>query len=508
MKNKIQIFIALLLICNTALLLAQSDYEEWLKKDQQQFDEYKTEQDRLFMEFLENDWKEFQVFQGLKADDTPKPAEIPQAEPQPLQQTEIERNDTIKELDVPEVHKSFKSPEKKLKAKPDVKPWEQKEQVETPQIQTKKEVQKTDVLSISVDFYEAPVSIPDESSLRISLKGKPDNESIAEYWKSMSNAKFEGALQSAETYKKSLALNDWGYCSLVYSIGEKINSGDGTDALLLTWFMLNKSGYDAKIGYSDNNVYLLLPSKDDIFGAPYFAIDKKRFYVMSLDGKELQLGSMYTYEGDYPDANKVISLNLNTLPVLWGNVPKQVTFSYNGTDYTINYTYNKNIVKFLNTYPHTSYPIYFNTPLMDQSYASLVAQLKPILTGKSKSEALNILLRFVQTAFEYKTDQQQFGKEKCLFAEETLFYPYCDCEDRSVIFAYLVKKLLGLEVIGLDYPGHIATAVKIDNVPGDYVTVNGKKYLICDPTYINANIGMSMPRYKNVKPEIVQISQK
>ncbi len=145
---------------------------------------------------------------------------------------------------------------------------------------------------------------------------------------------------------------------------------------------------------------------------------------------------------------------------------------------------------------------------MNESYASLVEQLKPILTGKTKSEALNILLRFVQTAFEYKTDQQQFGKEKCLFAEETLYYPYCDCEDRSIIFAYLVKKLLGLEVIGLDYPGHIATAVKIDNVPGDYVTVNGKKYLICDPTYINANIGMSMPRYKNVKPEIVQISQK
>ncbi|OPX27628.1 MAG: hypothetical protein B1H05_00370, partial [Candidatus Cloacimonas sp. 4484_140] len=221
-----------------------------------------------------------------------------------------------------------------------------------------------------------------------------------------------------------------------------------------------------------------------------------------------KLGSMYTYEGDYPDANKIISLNMNTLPALCGDVSKQVKFSYNGTNYTIKYTYNKNIVNFLNTYPHTSYPIYFNTPLMNESYASLVEQLKPILAGKTKSEALNILLRFVQTAFEYKTDQQQFGKEKCLFAEETLYYPYCDCEDRSVIFAYLVKKLLGLEVIGLDYPGHIATAVKIDNVPGDYVFVNGKKYLICDPTYINANIGVSMPRYKNVKPEIVQISQK
>jgi len=494
MKNKIHVFIAILLVFNTAPLLAQSDYEEWLKKEQQQIEDYKNEQDKLFMQFLEDDWKQFQVFRGLKVDDTPKPAVIPQAEPQPLQQTEKERDDTVKELDVPKSHTSMKSPQTQLKTKHGTIPAEQKE--------------KEDVLSPHFNFYKMPISMPEESSLNISLKGKPNNETIAEYWKKISNAKFESTLQKAESYKKSLALNDWGYCMLLYDIGKVINKGNETGARLFTWFMLNKSGYDAKVGYSNKQVYLLLPSKDTVFGAPYFTIDKRRFYVVSLDGKELQLGSMYTYEGDYPDVNKIISLNMNTLPALCGDVPKQVKFSYNGTDYTIKYTYNKNIVNFLNTYPHTSYPIYFNTPLMNESYASLVEQLKSFLTGKTKFEALNILLRFVQTAFEYKTDQQQFGKEKCLFAEETLFYPYCDCEDRSIIFAYLVKKLLGLEVIGLDYPGHIATAVKIDNVPGDYVTLNGEKYLICDPTYINANIGMSMPRYKNVKPEIVQISQK
>jgi len=87
MKNKIQIFIVLILIFNTAPLLAQSDYEEWLKKDQQKFDDYKTEQDKLFMQFLEDDWKQFQVFRGMKVDDTPKPTTIPKAEPQPLQQS-------------------------------------------------------------------------------------------------------------------------------------------------------------------------------------------------------------------------------------------------------------------------------------------------------------------------------------------------------------------------------------------------------------------------------------
>jgi len=29
--------------------------------------------------------------------------------------------------------------------------------------------------------------------------------------------------------------------------------------------------------------------------------------------------------------------------------------------------------------------------------------------------------------------------------------------------------------------------------------------LVCDPTYINADIGMAMPQFKNVSPNVVKI---
>jgi hypothetical protein len=112
----------------------------------------------------------------------------------------------------------------------------------------------------------------------------------------------------------------------------------------------------------------------------------------------------------------------------------------------------------------------------------------------------------VQKSFAYKTDDDQFGHEKYMLADETVFYPYSDCEDRAFFFAYLVKKLVGLDVIGLDYPGHVATAVNFSiDLPGDSVIRNGKKYLVCDPTYINANLGMAMPQFKSVKPDIIKI---
>jgi hypothetical protein len=124
----------------------------------------------------------------------------------------------------------------------------------------------------------------------------------------------------------------------------------------------------------------------------------------------------------------------------------------------------------------------------------------------SEIEAVNLLLRFVQTAFKYKTDAGQFGFENYLFLEETLYYPYSDCEDRSVLFAWLVRSLLGLQVVGLNYPGHIATAVKFsDATKGDTVTFNHVKYVVSDPTYINATAGMTMPEFKHKTPEVIQI---
>ena len=134
-------------------------------------------------------------------------------------------------------------------------------------------------------------------------------------------------------------------------------------------------------------------------------------------------------------------------------------------------------------------------------------QLKPLVDGKSELEAVNLLLRFVQTSLKYKTDEGQFGIENYLFPEETIFYPYSDCEDRSIFFAWLVRNLLGLEVVGLDYPGHIAAAVRFnEKVKGDAFRMNGKRYVVTDPTYINASAGMSMPDFKKSKPGIIRIS--
>jgi len=142
--------------------------------------------------------------------------------------------------------------------------------------------------------------------------------------------------------------------------------------------------------------------------------------------------------------------------------------------------------------------------LPDATAQQLLNQLKPLIKGRSELDAVNLLLRFVQTAFTYKTDEQQFDQENYLLPIETLHYPYSDCEDRAAIFSWLVESLLGLDAVLLDYPGHIAAAVHFNQTPpGDSLSHKGKTYTVTDPTFINANAGMAMPQFKNNKPKIL-----
>jgi hypothetical protein len=64
---------------------------------------------------------------------------------------------------------------------------------------------------------------------------------------------------------------------------------------------------------------------------------------------------------------------------------------------------------------------------------------------------------------------------------------------------------LGLKVVLIYYPGHLAAAVHFTQpgVTGDYVMVKGQRYVICDPTYIGAPVGATMPNMDNRQAKII-----
>ena len=124
------------------------------------------------------------------------------------------------------------------------------------------------------------------------------------------------------------------------------------------------------------------------------------------------------------------------------------------------------------------------------------------IAGRSQLEAVQALTYFVQTALEYEFDNKVWGYDRLFYAEETLFYPYADSEDRAILLSRLVRDLVGLEAMIFYYPGHLALGVHFDeDIEGTHVIYNGDRFVLCDPTFINAPVGRAMPDFMDEDPE-------
>ncbi len=480
MGGKMKNAIIILSFLFATAIYAQTDFEVWQRSQNEEFINFKNKEDKAFYDFLQKNWRDFSAEKGEKLDTKPKPIKMP-----------------VAEVSEPEEMKQGK---KIAPLKIEMEEAEKEENVFF--------AVDNDLPIIEIDYFGLPMDYNYQSDIEVDLS-LINEKTIANFWLKASNSDYEKLLEQLQIQKKKMALNDWGYCLLVDKIGNKIGNGDHKKNQLFNWFILLKSGYDCKIGFNEDSVYLLLPSENKMYGISYVVIDEQRYYAVSF-AKQKQLKiALNTYEGSYPDADDLIDLSIDRTPKInCSIVEKELKFSYHGNDYKIPVKYDTNAAEFFRNYPQTDLDIYFQAPLSNLAMSSLSEGFAPILQEKTEAEAANILLRFVQTAFEYKTDDEQFGREKSFFSDEVLLYPYCDCEDRSILYSYLIRNLLKLNVIGLDYPCHISTGVNFNSdLSGDFVMYKNSKYLICDPTYINANMGMSMPKYKEMKPKIIELSK-
>ncbi len=465
-------------------LHAQDDFKEWLKKDQKQYNHYLDETDRAFLNFLEKDWQAFDARKGLKADDQPKPVTIPVAkdEEKPVE-PESDQTKTIKIIDDP---KPLQEPVKK----PDIVSHE------------------PDPASPAVEFeffgslYRVECAVNSQWDFAFPVS----NKSISNAWEKMAVDHKSGLISQLENLRAEMFLNDWGYVLLIHRFAGSVYPGNTNKQILYEWFLLNKSGMAARVAYQNNNILLLLPVKNQMFEVQFTMIDEIRHYFIDWN-QILDLNQqIFTYTGEYKDAENTVNLVVNRVPKFNSSPEtRSLNFKYDQEDISLDVEFTDDVVRFFKEYPQTELEVYLSAGTSEYFNQSVINSLKPYLEGKTELQAVNFLLRFVQTAFAYKTDDKQFGREKYLVPEETIFYPASDCEDRSILFSYLVRHLLNLDVILLNYPGHISTAVHFGgDVSGDKLQYNNKTYVICDPTYINADAGMTMPDFKLLSPSVIR----
>jgi hypothetical protein len=330
-----------------------------------------------------------------------------------------------------------------------------------------------------------------------------DEKSIAAAWKNLSAEKYDGLLHDCMEQRETLHLSDWGYLQLLGSMSEQLLGNGSNEAVLLQMYLLAQSGYNVRMARRDNRLVLLVPFNHAIYNYSYVTLNGTKYYVLASKGS----GELYVCKVEFP-REKVANILMARLPELGGGAKRSRTLQaerFGTMKATV--SVDERLINYMNDYPLSSAWEYYSLAgLSDEAKATLYPALRSQIEGKSKKKAAAMLLDFVQTSFDYATDQEQFGYERPLFADESIYYPKNDCEDRSIFYSILVRDLLSLNVVLAQWPGHLGTAVCFtEEVAGDYFTVDGCRYTVCDPTYIGAGIGETMPQFKGVSAKLIKL---
>ncbi len=468
-----RIFILSVLLFSS--LFAQT-YEEYLREQEQAFSSFKEARDKAFSEFLKKEWKAYQEAQGISGYKEDKPKELPKA-----------------------VKTTVVKPKKKVLV------VKQPEELEKPKVFTKIIIPPISekLKRLYLNFFGVDLEVHYDTSILLSMQAYITKDAIARGWDRLAGSDYEATVKELVKISDRLQLNDWGKYLLVEKVSRGIYKSEN-EAKLFSWFALLKMGYDAHVAFQTHKLILLLPIKGELYDTVYYTLNRKRYYAIDYYAKG-RLGSIMTYDNAYQGASSAIDFSLSSLPLFAEErMSKRFVFRVNEENIPVKLQYDANLLKFFQTYPQVGYTNYFSSDDAMPLRESIKRSFEPLIVGKSQGEALNIILNFVQNAFKYQVDKEQFSKEKVMFPSETVFYPYSDCEDRAILFSYMVKTLLGMDVVGVKYPNHMATAVKIEEkIQGEYITLDKKPYILADPTYVNATLGMSMPQFAGTKSYVI-----
>lgn len=472
MKRKIGLLILLLATVTIKAQVFERDdndgegFNDFRKSMYKDFNNFRSEIMQEFINFVRNPWKEFDA-----APPQPAPKEIPTP---PIVRPDVEKKD-----DAPREETSLFGEEVLMSFE------------ETPQpqpVEPVKEIDKPFEQYVKFTFFGT------EGKVRFNLKNKVilskvNENAVADALEKVSTEAYNNMLVDCIKLRKELKLSDWAYLNMLKSLSEEIYGNDLNSATLLTAYLYMQSGYKMRLASYEGRLFMLFSSDHLIYEKESYMLDGCRFYSI----EELP-GKLFICNVAFEQEQSLSLLLAGGQCFDYQATEKKEIKSVKYPDFTINVSVNKNLLDFYSTYPTsmignntmTRWAMYANTPFDKVVANEIYPQFSKKLEGLTDLEAVNRLLDFVQTGFVYEYDDKVWGRDRIFFPDEAIFYPYNDCDDRSVLFSRLVRDLVGLDVALVTIPGHILVAVKFkEEVAGESIEVNGERYVLCEPTCVN-----------------------
>jgi len=359
-------------------------------------------------------------------------------------------------------------------------------------------------------FYEQSIKIDFKNCTFNCGPAEISETGIIDFYKKINSQSFEPVLDQLSSYQKQLNLNDWLYYELLYkSIKLGFPNKSKKQIELLSWFLLNKSGYDTRLSYLNGNLWIYAYSNEEMFEVSMIQDLGKTFINLTdtrLKQNEYQT-QVYLLDFKPGKGGKSFQFSLNDLPSFAPKKKKvEVDFTYKEEKIHFDFYIDLSLIGLMNNYPFIQEQDYLKVPLSQSTKQTLIPNLKKLLEGKNEKEKLEFLVSFTRKAFKYKEDHAYFGKSKPMIAEEVFFHRFSDCEDRCALFFNLIKETIDLPMLIVALPDHLTIAVASNSRLGSALNYNGRSYYFCDPTgpFNSSSVGSLPKEYQNSSYQVLE----
>lgn len=476
----------------------EKKFEEYREARRKEFEEFRRKRNEEFAKYLRNTWRPIDSAPiiPLPKENPVPPVVIPKGEVPPFEPPEPKPLPFEEVVHVP-------------KPKPQPEPVEPIEEVPEPESVTPTPV-KPEVLKVQFTFFGTTSEVRVDKKELFRLNAVNEN-AIADAWLKLSTERYTNLIYDCLQIRKERDLCDWAYLQMLHSMANAV-CGRGTDeSTLLMAYVYCQSGYKMRLSIGgDGKLYMMFASDHVIYNWNYYYIDGEKFYAFNNKNGQVNICVQ-----EYPN-EKAMSLNVTKEQKFDMSAAAPSSHqSKRDEDMRVTMTANRNMLDFYTSYPTSKigdndvsrWALYANTPMTESVKKQVYPSLKAAIADCDQWTAVNKILNFVQTGFVYEYDDKVWGCDRAFFPEESLHYPYCDCEDRSILFTRIVRDLLDLKCILIFYPGHLASAVEFtEGTPsGDYIALNGRRFFIADGTIVGygAPVGTTMSGMDNKTAKVL-----
>lgn len=366
--------------------------------------------------------------------------------------------------------------------------------------------------TLRFNFYSTQLTIETDSSLYVDFPHELSENNIKAFYNTLQTSAYEPVILQLTEIKTKYNLNDWFYYQLVRKVAETMSpkAQHYEQYTLYKWFLMGKSGYDVKLSANTRYLLFYIRSNENIYDIPYFTQQGNQYVCLNyhdFGNIDFKAHPVYEVHVNIPEGTQAFTYKVTQIPDFSPDAytNKELQFEYKQQLYTFQVKINPQVQNIFQNYPVVDFDTYFNIPVSQATYASLIPSLREQVNQLTAEEGVDYLMHFSRYAFGFETDQQQFGKEKRLSPEQTLLYSKSDCDDRASLFFYLVKEIYNRPMLVLLYPTHVTIAVQFDKPVGKPIVYNGKKYYICEPTPQagDLRIGQVSPQLRRASYQVV-----